>query len=717
VASLLAAPACSNEKGAAVELTERFELAEVWQERASIDIGTPEARRHLSYGWSHDERFEGHTFVWSIGWSSVIDFYLARPQTLTITLRGKPLAPLPQPQEVSVLANGAEVARIVLPPGLQERRVVVPAENLQAGINHLTLLYGQVHAPKDILEGNRDSRPLAVAWERLRFEELRDVPPPQRPTADHLLLPTGSKLEYLLPLAADSILQIGAVRAVEGFEGALQVRVEEPDGSWRTIAHLAAPTQGRRVALGLDSARIARLSLEATPGDAGPRKGALQIEEGRVGPVPGLADNGAPRPDLFVYLVDTLRADRLGGLGGSPSPTPEADAFAEESIRFLRAFAQSPWTRSSIASLFTGRTPAAHGVVEIEDALPSRWTTLAEALRAAGYRTVGFMTNRNSGAEFGFQQGFGEFVSLPSWQADAVNEQVFAWLDAQRGTDRPLFVYVHTIDPHSPYDPPEVFRRLYAPDVPEGPIASVEWFEKVHEGELRPSPTERGHLEALYNGDVAANDAAFGDFLSKLRSRELFEGSAVLFTSDHGEEFGEHGGYEHTHALYDESLRIPFLLKLPGAANRPGSRLSAIAQHVDVMPTLFAIAGLRLPVEVDGRSLLPAIREEEVSVAPVYAQTFRRPDGRQLVAGLHWPWKLIRERRAAEWTGHMELYGLEDDPEEREDLADELPQRRRFLASDLEEHVEANRGRVSPGRVEIEGDLQEQLKALGYAVE
>jgi len=290
-------------------------------------------------------------------------------------------------------------------------------------------------------------------------------------------------------------------------------------------------------------------------------------------------------------------------------------------------------------------------------------------------------------------------------------------LDAQRGTDRPFFVYVHTIDPHSPYDPPEAFRRLYAPDVPEGPIASVEWFEKVHEGELRPSSKERGHLEALYNGDVAANDAAFGDFLSELRSRELFEGSAVLFTSDHGEEFGEHGGYEHTHALYDESLRIPFLLKLPGAANRPGLRLSAIAQHVDVMPTLFAIAGLRLPVEVDGRSLLPAIREEEASVAPVYAQTFRRPDGRQLVGGLHWPWKLIRERRAAEWTRHMELYGLEDDPDEREDLADELPQRRRFLASDLEEHVEANRGRVSPVRVEIEGDLQEQLKALGYAVE
>jgi arylsulfatase A-like enzyme len=431
----------------------------------------------------------------------------------------------------------------------------------------------------------------------------------------------------------------------------------------------------------------------------------------------------AARPNLVIYLIDTLRADHLGCYGYPRPTSPRIDRLAAEGVRAADGRAQSSWTKPGVASVLTGLHPSQHGAQLRAERIREEVELLSERLVAAGYETALFTTNTNVTARFGFDQGFDEFHYLSRglgrgkrehYSSSEINREVFAWLD-RRDRSRPFFLFVHTLDPHDPYRPAEEFRRALAPgvDVESACCARSNVLEALSPEAARLRARDAA---ALYDAEIAQNDAAFGELVDELARRGLAEPTAVLVTSDHGEEFYEHGGWKHGFTLYEEQLRVPFVLRLPGRAHA-GAVVDGPVDQIDVVPTLLELAGLPAAPELPGRSLLAALSAGAAGPAerPSFAR-LERP-GLELVAAAQGGFKLLRA--LGEWTpprgrAPEELYDLARDPGEREDLIRLGTPRRRWLEGLLRVH-ELALGPAAPREsTPLDAETDRSLRALGY---
>jgi choline-sulfatase len=364
-----------------------------------------------------------------------------------------------------------------------------------------------------------------------------------------------------------------------------------------------------------------------------------------------------------------------------------------------------------VVSILTGLLPRTHGVHGRRDALSQEAVTLAEALRGAGYRTAAIVTNGNVDRSFGLGQGFESYRLLQHGRdtAENVNARAAEWLDSLSGTPgAPFFLFLHTIEPHTPYQPPPAFRQRFAPSVPED-LGKVRTLKALNAGTLPVTPERLKGLLALYDAEIAANDAAFGALVDLLRERGLWEETVVVFLSDHGEEFHDHGGWEHGRTLHTEMLDVPLLVRVPGVGE--GRSVDRLAQHVDVVPTLLDALGLPVPAAVEGRSLLPEmagageeVSEEEAALSWLDVDGFRS-------ASVSTPaWRLIEDRAP---RAERSLFDRRGDPAEKRDLVRERAVRAGYLRS-LLRAAESGGARLRAGEGTVDDELRERLRALGY---
>ena len=429
------------------------------------------------------------------------------------------------------------------------------------------------------------------------------------------------------------------------------------------------------------------------------------------------------------------------GIGGTPpraageaSLTPAIDRFAADGgVVFDEAIAQAPWTRPAVATLLTGLDPLAHGVTTLNDRLSDDAVTLPELLRDAGYRTAAFSTNWHVTEATGMAQGFGDFVFLPdAIHSEAVDRRVIRWLDEHHETggssQEPFFLYVHTLDPHAPYEPPADLRRRFAPDAPPD-AGSRPYLERVYAAASAPGPekaAERAALMApiphLYDAEVAAADRGFGQLVAALEDRGLYDDTLIVFLADHGEELGEHGHLGHGYDLYRETLHIPWIVRLPGGTRPCGAaHVAARIQQTDLVPTLLAALGIDRPAGLPGVDLFAGGSGDP---APAGRPAFSHIDydGRQAVSVALGSWTAIEPLSAAfgRWP---ELYALDRDPRELAELGGWDPQepvRLGFLRTLIRRHL-LRRGRPGgPGAgslaetTEIDPATRRGLEALGY---
>lgn len=392
--------------------------------------------------------------------------------------------------------------------------------------------------------------------------------------------------------------------------------------------------------------------------------------------------SAASGPNIILIVADTLRADAVGAYGAAPGSTSELDRFAAEGVRFASAYSQSTWTRPSIATILTSLYPSTHGAIHKMDALPDHVTTLAEAFRANGYWTAGFVSNINVAPVFNFQQGFAEYRYIAPdfyfWATDSatqlaiykglrlvrerffgnriyfnhyyqdaaiVNATVSHWLE--NTPPRPFFLFIHYMDPHDPYF--EIpydghgIARVMNPD---------------------PAPSRKDEMHRLYGEDVSYLDHHLGALFERLKALGLYDDSVIALTADHGEEFQEHGGWWHGTSLYDEQMHIPLIIK---RAHEPqaGTVESRIARTLDIAPTLMASAGLQRPNVFAGRDLFgPAPLREE----PLFAE--EDLEGNVLTSLRLGPWKLITANAGnPRGLPPIELYKVDEDPHERQNRA------------------------------------------------
>ncbi len=464
----------------------------------------------------------------------------------------------------------------------------------------------------------------------------------------------------------------------------------------------------------------------------------------------------ATGPNVVLVAVDTLRADYLKGINpNAPANTPNIDAFLKESVLFKGAFAQSSWTKPAFATIFSGLYPEQHTATTKTAPLPSDTHTLAEALQEAGYYTVGFPNNPNVSEVFNFQQGFVEYNYLePSLYFDAtvssskltlyeilrrvkqmatkfggkvypplgrmvltdffqpaqtVTDKGIAWLDQHAsGPNKaaPFFLYLHYMDPHDPFMDPEA---------PGGGYARVRMEN--------PDPSYAEPMKKAYVLGIERMDLAMKPLFDGLKSRGLYDNTLIVFVSDHGEEFYEHGGWWHGQTLYDELCHVPLAIKLPGNA-LAGTVDTNMARQLDVAPTILQFAGATRPGEMMGHPLVTTANTlDNAGITHSFASNdFEGNVLESARTALH---KLIVSHAESK-RNHppVAVFDVKADPGEQKNLADDpaAAPARAALDQALQQHrTELQSGRpaapaagAAPAQPKPEGDMKDQLEALGY---
>lgn len=315
------------------------------------------------------------------------------------------------------------------------------------------------------------------------------------------------------------------------------------------------------------------------------------------------------RFNVIIVLEDALRADHMSCYGYFRDTTPAADEFVKKGVVFLNAFSQSYNTRLSCSSFMTSLYPSATGVWNFANMLDGRYLTLAEALRNQGFATASFIQNGGAGPCHGLHQGFSclfDDSSLGQKADQLYGKILYNWIESN--SDRNFFLYIHLMDPHSPYDPLKPFDiwydegRLYGPSLERQDVFDPPWVKNVTlEGRRR-----------LYDGQIRSNDAYFEKFLKKLREGGLLDDTLVIVTADHGEFLGERGLWGHRAPCHIQVLHVPLAMIYPKELP-VDVKISQPVQLMDIMPTILDLAGIdRSGFIIEGESLLPLMRGENI---------------------------------------------------------------------------------------------------------
>jgi arylsulfatase A-like enzyme len=424
--------------------------------------------------------------------------------------------------------------------------------------------------------------------------------------------------------------------------------------------------------------------------------------------------------NILLVVIDTLRRDAVGVYAGRSGLTPAMDEFSGRAVVFDRAFSAAPWTCPSMASLFTSLVPERHGMVRhpIIDAeefvrLPDEATTLAEILSRAGWRTHGLSENPWVSRDFGLAQGFDSFRNLKPEEHRLTDAALQALADFGRTSS--FFLYVHYMDPHTPYEPPESFRTYRKGTSGERTLQRMlarqpDWWAALSRVDPT-SPHARPLLEHLrhrYADEVRWVDSQVGELLEALKKRGLADHTAVAIVSDHGEGFGEHAML-HGYTLFNEELAIPMMLAIPWHASAAGTRFDGLVSTLDLAPTLLQAVGLEPPAGTEGRPLQLASGE----AGP----------GREFVvssSAYDRSWAKIRTATHALMIDHSSgtrlLFDLQADPAESRNLIHDQPDAGRKLDETLQCWLEAAASSpLARHETEVSPETLDQLRALGYA--
>jgi arylsulfatase A-like enzyme len=706
VTALLFVSACRSEpiNPVRIDLLAQFRETDSRQEVLNLDLGSPAAAAALSAGWSPPAIAPtGESILWSSARKVTARATIREPHDRVLIVRAGTLAsPQTRSQVVIVRVNGRRVGTMQIERELREQRMLIPARFQQRGENEIALG----------MRMGRGINRLPVAYDTLRIVSPEsEAGPVPEVIQQKLVLPASATIEYFLRVPPQQpLLRF----AVAGQAPQLQVTATTDTDAEATIF----TTDGAaRAAIDLAhyAGQIVRLRFISG------RDGVRELQQPEVvgsRAAPGPRPMSSSRPlNVVLFLVDTLRADHLGCYGYPRATSPRIDAFARESIQFMRTVAQASWTRPATASVLTGLYPQAHGVMTLRDRLPSTVPTMAELLHARGYRTAGFVTNVNVAPAWGFQRGFDLYRYFPEDSTrprvhagiDEIEPQVFEWLEQNHG--QPFFIYIHVTDPHAPYAPPSPFAEQLADPTLQATAEDVTarlQALKRHPNEA--SPDDVRALQARYDGEVALIDTYFGRLLDELARRAVDDDTVVVFTADHGEEFFDHGGFEHGRTLYTELLSIPLLLHMP-QHGYAGIRSSVLARQVDVLPTVLELLDIARPPTLQGRSLLPVLQVSDDGEEALTQTSLASRDLEGLVTG---PWKIVQASHRA--ANEAEIYNTADDPQERNDQGTAFPvllgyARQRLAAS----AGHAPRQTRQDAAESVDPAIIERLRALGYS--
>jgi len=445
-----------------------------------------------------------------------------------------------------------------------------------------------------------------------------------------------------------------------------------------------------------------------------------------------LTAEGTERPNVLLILVDTLRADHLSGYGHHRRTTPHLDRLSRQGLLFTSAVTPASWTVPSVAAVLTGHYPGTDGIgIGRRAGIPAGTPTLAGLLGEAGYATAGFSANALLDTDRGYELGFRHYFCTPHTDnqhtAGELNDRALRWLERHR--DERFFCFLQYMDPHNPYDAPP-----FNP-APGGTGSPTAWRQgnvrMLIAGEIeidRPEDVEQ--VKDCYDEEISHVDQQIGRLLAQLRRLDLLENTLVIVSADHGEELHDRGNWGHGFTLYEELIRVPLIVRLPGGPELSRGREPLPVSLVDILPTIGEVAGLDLiPPGAPGQSLLQP-EEDRILRSGIWGT--RAPDFYAVSRGPH---KYIylngmpqsqgaRNRKrlfmVKDAPGDEMFFHLERDPGERHNLAGDAPEMEALLRQDLFRWLSEMGATARPPSEEqgrIDREMEEKLRAMGYMKE
>lgn len=680
-----------------------------------VDFGTPGAAKYTLGGWRTRIGADVHDGDVTASAIENVTGYLLAPSDRDGALSVELHARAPADGRATIYVDQRTLGHATLPTSeYGSATVVLPADAVHRGENIV-----QIRVPRTGAVSGVGSAGVLLDWMRVGPEgdPHAGTPPPSpsellvgSASTSALVIPDGWSLGYAMEVPTGARLR-GRLRGT----GALEVVAVRDGGADVTIGRVSASDDGAEVDLSLAAVEgaIVRLDLRARGGT--PRFSTPTIVT---------LDGAPPRPrphvrNVIVYLTDTLRADKLRPYRpASRVHTPRLDAWARTAALLTRGHGQENWTKPSVATLLSGLYPWEHHATSEEAVVPNDVDLISERLGREGFHTGAFIANGFCSDRFGFRQGWRTFRNYVREglrnQAAFVAHDVLDWLD-HRPTDRPFFLYVHTVDPHVPYMPPAAELALYDPLPYEGIVdfnRDRELLEHVKAGSLTLNERDREHLQALYDGEISYHDTHFGSILDGLASRGLADDTMIVFTADHGEEFWDHGSVGHGHSVFEELIHVPLIVHIPGVTDTTseGARVDDVVGLVDVLPTLYEAMGRPIPTDLSGQSFLPQLLGESAD-AP-----------RAAVTGFMEGWRAInvgRLKLVQRTERNVTLFDTTEDPGELHDLAADHPIAVRYarglLGLFLAGVEHGSHRAIAAQAATIDAQTRHELEELGYA--
>ncbi len=746
---LLALAACrteTNPGGTVIDLTKRLPYAQKSDDLQVIPFGTPEAKQFLLSGWSEPERDGNEVFQRAASAKTAFFFNTSTVEPLFLHIKlASAFA-----NSAQVLLNRKPLGRIQINGEPEVYSFRLPSNAMHPKTNVVELDWNDAQPSSS---DQNDSRKLAAAAyfaviTRAKYIMGNPVTATQNTTSGAQLLevegkrrssltfPLGGTVRYYEKINKDSKLEFGifydppALSEEDDFadfsitlrrDGKPEQRVfqkrvveenmrneqiplskyvpaNEPD-----VYEIEFKLQRNSI---LDSGKAAWIDPMLYQGFSEQKQSSKEAIQG--------IRRANERANVIVMILDAAGAKHLPIYGYHRNTTPNIKKLANLSVQFERAYTQAVYTLASTATLMSGLDPYRHQIIYRRSKLPAETYTLAERFLNGGYATGTFVSNGNASGTFGMTQGFQEVQEVfreptySGWGRD-ITDRFTQWLESLKSG--PFFAYLHYREPHAPFNPPESFKNRFTdPNYTGYRDASYEMRRKINMGEVSATQADRDYIEATYDENLLYGDHEVGRVIQKLKDMKLYDDTILIITADHGEAFWEHNFQGHNSQLYEESIRIPLVIKFSSKTGLHGKRIRTPVRTVDLYPTLVDLLQLsRRNWNLDGRSFVRNLVSDKSEDVPVFTQTIAE----QAYSYMEGNFKYIFHRH----THAEELYNLKTDPGERNDLIKTDPIRAVYLRSRLFGWHTENRiagSRIKTDRAVIDDSTRENLKALGY---
>jgi arylsulfatase A-like enzyme len=681
-----------------------------------IDFGTADQNKYTqgnwASGWTQAGDSEGSAALMQDG-NALLNTYLVGPVAELVVRARSPQGP----QRLGIAIGARPVGDVELTGNWKELRL--PLSEIGTGRKKIKLTHTK-------------GKTVEVDWLWLATTAGKDAPIVLDHTAPtkignrlrrSLIAPGPQSYSFYLhvPEQATLIFEYGAKTPMD-----FVVSAETVDNKVSELFRAASEEtwKSAKVDLAAFAGKAIRLELKAEGSGVGGAWGE-----------PGIFTPGAPTPapdpqdtiakatkakNLIMVVMDTTRADQFETFTpGNGIHTPKFDAFSKEATAFTRAYNSSNWTKPSVLSMFSGLYPATHTATKPESNVPEGIELISEHLQKQGIRTQGFTSNPVVSEKFGFERGWDDFEVFYKEEASgkSMYKRASEWVE--KNGDKPFFLYVQTIDPHTTYAVPREYWGRYYKKNYSGQIGESfkrDEQKKINDKEMKLTSDDVAWIQALYHGEISYQDEHVGYFLDQLKAQGRLEDTVVVVTNDHGEEIHDHGSFGHGWTLYEEMIRAPLLIHYPALFPK-ATVVDEITEHVDLAPTLVEAMGLPPMKGTEGTSFLPTLHGS-VEQEPRYAIAISDNGKRSIHIG---NWKLEISKK----KGWKQLFEITSPVAETRDRRSDAQ-----LAGRLCE-VYMGEGMATPGKLHrktgvggatrfqaqdanMDAETRKQMEALGY---